>query len=507
MPNTRLIAVDLANVWDKPSGTKKQLLRTLAWGDRVDVVKETATYAEVKLPYYVNREDGGLNWSMRTGYILCGSKSKAGQVTMPVDNRELLKVDFIDVQQGDASVIETPDGQVILVDGGDNKLFARYLASRFRNTSPDAPQVIDLILVTHGDADHFAGLAEILKSETHDKPAKRLFIKPLRVYHNGLVKRPSTVNKKSVPDVKLLGATTKKGNDTYITGLEEDLLAVADVEMNQPFLEWKKALKEYANYHGLIEFKRLEYGKDSAFNFLKAGKVTVDVLGPITANIGGKPALKFLGDPPGGPRVGHDSVSLQPLASKGLSASHTINGHSVVFRLTYGGFNFLFSGDLNDEASRYLATKHGAKLRSTVFKVPHHGSADFSGGFIQKVEPVVSVISSGDESSKKEYIHPRATLVGALGRYSRVEEPLIFCTELVAFFRMLGYARLTDKKKDQEVGEFFAFDRTNFGMVKMRTNGKRLLVYTNSGNVRMKEAYAYKLDKNGEPVPDKVSKI
>ena len=68
--------------------------------------------------------------------------------------------------------------------------------------------------------------------------------------------------------------------------------------------------------------------------------------------------------------------------------------------------------------------------------MPHHGSADFSGAFLQAVSPVVSVVSSGDENARKEFIHPRATLVGALGKYSRLEEPLVFVTELVAFFQV-----------------------------------------------------------------------
>jgi hypothetical protein len=41
-------------------------------------------------------------------------------------------------------------------------------------------------------------------------------------------------------------------------------------------------------------------------------------------------------------------------------------------------------------------------------------------------------------------------------------------------------------------------------MVKTRTDGKRLLVYTDSGNVQMKEAYAYALDSSGVPQPAEV---
>lgn len=147
--------------------------------------------------------------------------------------------------------------------------------------------------------------------------------------------------------------------------------------------------------------------------------------------------------------------------------------------------------------------------------MPHHGSADFSAAFLEAVAPVVSVVSSGDESARKEFIHPRATLMGALGRYSRVEEPLVFVTELVAFFEMQGYVRPEFHSLDKEgickiengvaildskaAKEFFAFKRTAFGIVKVHTDGKRLLVYTNSGQDKLKEAYAYQVGKKGKP--------
>lgn len=91
--------------------------------------------------------------------------------------------------------------------------------------------------------------------------------------------------------------------------------------------------------------------------------------------------------------------------------------------------------------------------------------------------------------------------MGALGKWSRVPEPLILVTELVAFFQMEGWSRLTDTQKDKKRGEFFGFSRAAFGIVKTRTDGRRLFVYTDSGNVEMKEAYAYALDASGVPQP------
>lgn len=502
-----VVAVDLADVFEKPG--RKNYLHSLAWGDYVEVLETTSQYVRVRGVKFEEHPDGSI-LPVNTEYFISPAKSsglKPDDVVIPARESKVLKVNFADVQQGDGAVIETPDGKIMLVDGGDNPMFARYLAARFRGTSLAKPKAIDCILVTHGDADHFLGLTEIHASETNPEPRKRLFISPKRVYHNGLVKRPTKdASGKKRGDRELLGATKVVDGETIITGLEDDLLKVPDGEMNEPFRRWKQALTAW-NKRGKIKFRRLSFGDDQAFDFLNSTDLQISVLGPIMSGKGKATGLKFLGDPPKGPRVGHASLDVSGDAFRGYSASHTINGHSIVFRLKYGGFSYLFTGDLNDEAGRTLCRKHQGgeiTLRSEVFKVPHHGSSDFSGAFLERVSPVVSVISSGDESAKKEYIHPRATLVGALGRYSRVDEPLIFVTELVAFFNVEGWSRLTDAKKATKRGDFFAFSRTAYGMVKTRTDGKRLLVYTDSGKTNMKEAYCYTLDDSGAVVPAEV---
>jgi hypothetical protein len=96
--------------------------------------------------------------------------------------------------------------------------------------------------------------------------------------------------------------------------------------------------------------------------------------------------------------------------------------------------------------------------------------------------------------------------MGALGKWSRVPEPLVFVTELVAFFSLEGPSRPVDDKEAKKRGSFFGFSRAAFGIVKTRTDGKRLLVFTDSANVKLKEAYAYQLDDTGVPVPSPVKR-
>lgn len=525
MPARHVIAVDLADIWRTPD--RKGLLRTLSWGDRVEVLSTTSKHVEVRAFDFVELPDGTIEPRPISGFIVprAATGLAAADVAVPAAENRVLKVDFVDVQQGDGAVIETAKGTVVLLDGGDNQLFARYLASRFRGTSPARPKRIDCLVVTHGDADHFAGLTKIHESETHPVASKRLFIRPERVYHNGLVKRPSRKDGRARPEREMLGPTVTRDGRLFVTGLVDDLLAVPIEEMNEPFREWRAALEAWRT-RGPITFRRLASGDRQAFRFLEDEGLRVDVLGPLTTTVDGSDALPFLGRPPAGPRIGHDSTSVEGSGFKGLSASHTINGHSIVFRLAVGQWSFLFAGDLNDEAGRALTRAHNRgelSLQAEVFKVPHHGSADFSGAFFKAVAPVVSVVSSGDESARTEFIHPRATLMGALGRHSRLEEPLVFVTELVAFFNMEGW--VTPEQHRLKGGEvvldengqavkdprarppFFAFRRTAFGLVATRTDGKRLLVMTNSGNVALKEAYAYIMDATGLPRPAPVVRV
>jgi len=126
-------------------------------------------------------------------------------------------VSFVDVQQGEGYVMETPKGKTVLLDGGENQMFARYLAGRYTGTSTENPKIIECIVVSHGDADHFAGLPEILKSETNDNPRKRLFINPKRVYHNGIVKRPGNkADETKKKDTELFGATSELNNQLFL---------------------------------------------------------------------------------------------------------------------------------------------------------------------------------------------------------------------------------------------------------------------------------------------------
>jgi competence protein ComEC len=71
----------------------------------------------------------------------------------------LLKIHFFDVGQGDAILIEAPNGNQILIDGGPDAAVLEKLG----DTLPFFDRDIDMVVATHPHADHIAGLIKVLE--------------------------------------------------------------------------------------------------------------------------------------------------------------------------------------------------------------------------------------------------------------------------------------------------------------------------------------------------------
>ena len=94
------------------------------------------------------------------------------------------------------------------------------------------------------------------------------------------------------------------------------------------------------------------------------------------------------------------------------------NNQSLVFKLSLNHHQILFTGDIEKEAESSLATKYGTVLRSTLLKIPHHGSKTSSSEFfLSVVNPRVSIISAG---IRNRYGHPHPKITRKLRQISRV---------------------------------------------------------------------------------------
>ena len=70
-----------------------------------------------------------------------------------------LHVYFLDVGQGDAILVQTPDGRQVLIDGGPNPT---TLLNELSAVMPFWDRSLDLVMLTHPDGDHLTGLLAVL---------------------------------------------------------------------------------------------------------------------------------------------------------------------------------------------------------------------------------------------------------------------------------------------------------------------------------------------------------
>ena len=101
---------------------------------------------------------GKINWRSGLVAFLVVANALVWSAIWSTGRRELT-VAFLNVGQGDAILIEAPNGNQVLLDGGPARAALAPLGRRL----PFYDRTLDLIIASHPDADHIGGLPEVLK--------------------------------------------------------------------------------------------------------------------------------------------------------------------------------------------------------------------------------------------------------------------------------------------------------------------------------------------------------
>jgi len=126
-----------------------------------------------------------------------------------------LQISFLDVGQGDGTLIEVPGGKEVLIDGGKHGSIGGPLADEL----PFYDRSVDLVVGTHADSDHIGGLANVFATYDAGK-----IIVPARESKSSVWKRflNSTRKEKqtgAVVDTVSTGDVLKLGPQTYLLAL------------------------------------------------------------------------------------------------------------------------------------------------------------------------------------------------------------------------------------------------------------------------------------------------
>ncbi len=430
-----------------------------------------------------------------------------------VTETRALEVNFVDIGQGDGCHIVTPEDDIILIDAGVGTNMERFLSWRYnlrrRNVerAPDFdsdkpakdPWTIDYVVVSHPDNDHYLGFRPVFENP------KLQFDK---VFHNGIVERPISDGDKD-PTLKYpsgddLGGYVDASPDyVWDVAFTDDRLKtiVSDHPRTtkQLISTYRACLRNSPNVVfsalGLTD-KNIEDGAPvfmDKFDGTQGQSIAMQLLGPVSETV---------------THNGETRQAFRKLGTEGV----TKNGHSVILKLAYGNLRVMLGGDLNTQSQDFLlklyadapsktsslekkidklvakggsrsASEESAlsaaqakiqtivtKARQTfecdVAKACHHGSSHVLDTFLSTINPVVTVISSGDEES---HSHPRPDALGAYGKHGRGRRPLIFSTELARSTReFTPIIKHLDKLRAFEADMDAATDNTERNAIKAR---------------------------------------
>jgi beta-lactamase superfamily II metal-dependent hydrolase len=370
---------------ETPTGTKRQ---QLIWGDFVSRLNEDdGEWTKV-------RSRGQTGWIKKT----------------ELQEERLLEVNFVDIGQGDGAFLVTPAGAFMLIDAGESDSMFRFLSWRFNlRSEPDRRIEIPTAVITHSDQDHYKGYAQLFASPQLTFGT---------IFHNGIVERAGA---------DLLGPRIERQGDKFLTDLISDLPTLAARLADPAFVggkQYPKMLKSGLATGRIADVRAVSASDGFLPGFAPPGDFTIEAVGPARDTVDGQQTLRWFTDD-----------------------GKTKNGHSVSLRMRYRHVRIFFGGDLNIPSAEHLLRHHTGlsptpttaaegdalvaaarpKLEADIAKACHHGSADFTEFFLRALNPLATVISSGDD---EPFAHPRPDALGAYGKYGRGPRPLVFSTEL-----------------------------------------------------------------------------
>ncbi len=272
-----------------------------------------------------------------------------------------LEIHFIDVGQGDATLLtyDAPDRvrRHILVDGGAESHGAQVVAY-LRQKGIDR---LHLVVATHVDDDHIAGLLEVVAQF------------PVARFWGPDPNRSAPLR----PLVQALAAAAPGGS-----GQEAGMITVESVNT------YDRLHALVLSRGALIEYP--EMGHDASYLF---PGLAVRVMGPSSE------------------LAAYSAPAAAPAGDEiGILSAET-NNASIVLRVGLGGQFVLLPGDAELKAWHAMIAHWGAGLHARVLKLAHHGSSNGTDEqVLQTVRPRQAVISVGPNS----YKHPSAQVLDLL---------------------------------------------------------------------------------------------
>ena len=316
-----------------------------------------------------------------------------------------------------ASRTETVD---VMIDGGSHYPQNETLMENFLLQLYEAPVIIEHAVITHHDGDHVKGLMRILTGNS---------IGIESIYHNGLASYRR--DKRNFSD----STTAKEAVREISSGQLVRGMAFLDPDDD----DHGKKLRESYLINNKQALQRRFNNDEFQGVYNELANAVLEEEDPIEVSTFQRCVENgsFIEERESQLNRGADLEGIEfrliwPLqrARKYGGWSETINGNSVTFRLDYGDFSMLFTGDHNEKSEEKLIehlndTYESDLLDVDVLKVPHHGSWHGYETFFRKIGPVLSVATMGPRGFTTSWRHPSNEVISWLGGSHRVYHTFI----------------------------------------------------------------------------------
>jgi hypothetical protein len=305
----------------------------------------------------------------------------------------MLRIEMLPARNGDALWIEYGDAESprrIIVDGGTEGSFEDGLHARIESL-PEDERRFELLVVTHVDSDHIAGVLELVRDEA-------LGATYGDVWFNAWRHLPETLEPLGPVEGELLTQAILERELTWNGAFDGGAVVVPD-EGELPRAELAGGLEITVLGPGLEQLAEL---RPRWLEAVVAAGLDPEV--PIVEPPEPPPSgLETLGTTP-------DVVALAASAFKEDTAE--ANGSSIILLLEHEETSALLTGDafpsvVLDGVTRLLAERDAERLALDAFKVPHHGSrANLSPALLRALDCSRHLFSSNGTNTK--HPHPEA---------------------------------------------------------------------------------------------------
>lgn len=252
-----------------------------------------------------------------------------------------LKLHFIDVGQGDCTIIELPDGKTMIVDGGDNKRWIRKKIISYIETNLPELKYFDYAILTHTDADHCGSLSAVLAKF----PAMTIYRPNVIANNKGYVD----------PAIEITNDASKDDNLKFYNdkGVGTDGVKTVSTAVYRNFIEqaYKPFVINNVTYHPKVIVS------DGRIKDRPASKDTQDISGTDGES----------GDD-------EDPYSINFFSPLTYLYSD-VNDYSNIFIIEYRGTEIFMSGDAEKKAEEiFVETYAEWEFDIDIIKLGHHGS-------------------------------------------------------------------------------------------------------------------------------------